>query len=98
MLIYLNDVPEERGGYTAFPKLHMRLSPKAHAAIVFNDCLPNGEEDPRTLHGGNPPANFTKIAINIWIRAKARGGGGGGSMLPQVPNPVSALKGVLGFS
>ena len=72
MLVYLNSVPEERGGYTAFPKLNMRLNPKAHAAIVFNDCLPNGEEDPRTLHGGSPPANYTKIAINIWIRARSR--------------------------
>ena len=78
MLIYLNSVPEERGGYTSFPKLNLRLSPAAYAAIVFNDCLPNGEEDPRTLHGGNPPSNFTKIAINVWIRAKqhaARDGG-----------------------
>ena len=54
------------------------MSPLAHSAIVFNDCLPNGEEDPRTLHGGQPPTNHTKIAINIWIRARNRGGGGGG--------------------
>ena len=44
MLVYLNSVPEANGGYTAFPKLNMRLNPRAHAAIVFNDCLPNGEE------------------------------------------------------
>ena len=48
----------------------LRRNPQAHAAIVFNDCLPNGEEDPRTLHGGSPPSNGTKIAINIWIRAQ----------------------------
>ena len=77
MLVYLNTVPEDRGGYTAFPKLNLRLSPSAHAAIVFNDCLPNGEEDPRTLHGGSPPSNHTKIAINIWIRAKNRAGASG---------------------
>ena len=45
---------------------------QAYSAVVFNDCLPNGEEDPRTLHGGSPPSNYTKIAINIWIRAQAR--------------------------
>ena len=72
MLVYLNSVPVERGGYTAFPKLDIRVNPQAYSAVVFNDCLPNGEEDPRTLHGGSPPANFTKIAINIWIRAQAR--------------------------
>ena len=54
-----------------FPKLELKLSPKARAAITFNDCLPNGQEDPRTLHGGSPPTNGTKIAINIWIRAQS---------------------------
>lgn len=70
MLVYLNDVPEEDGGHTVFPKLELKLSPKARAAITFNDCLPNGQEDPRTLHGGSPPSNGTKVAINIWIRAQ----------------------------
>ena len=54
-----------------FPKLELKVSPKARAAITFNDCLPNGQEDPRTLHGGTPPTNGTKIAINIWIRAQS---------------------------
>ena len=69
MLAYLNSVPERDEGWTTFPKLKLKLSPAANAAVVFNDCLPNGEEDPRTLHGGSPPLNGTKIAINIWIRA-----------------------------
>jgi prolyl 4-hydroxylase len=64
-------VPEEYGGHTAFPKLGLQVSPLANSAIVFNDCLPNGQEDPRTLHGGSPPGNHTKIAINIWIRAQS---------------------------
>ena len=71
MLVYLNTVPEAHEGWTTFPKLDVRVNPVAHDAVVFNDCLPNGEEDPRTLHGGTPPANGTKIAINIWIRAGA---------------------------
>ena len=70
MLVYLNDVPDSYGGHTTFPKLELKVSPVARAAVAFNDCLPNGQEDPRTLHGGSPPSNGTKIAINIWIRAQ----------------------------
>jgi len=69
MLVYLNSVPDEYNAHTTFPKLSIKMNPVAHSAIVFNDCLPNGQEDPRTLHGGSPPSNGTKIAINIWIRA-----------------------------
>mmetsp|Transcript_24344 Transcript_24344/g.71332 ORF Transcript_24344/g.71332 Transcript_24344/m.71332 type:complete len:145 (+) Transcript_24344:2-436(+) len=69
MLVYLNSVPDEWGGWTTFPKLQIKMSPQANAAIVFNDCHANGQEDPRTLHGGSPPTNGTKIAINVWIRA-----------------------------
>jgi prolyl 4-hydroxylase len=72
MLVYLNSVPPEHEGFTTFPKLNLSVSPIAHDAVVFNDCLPNGQEDPRTLHGGSPPKDYTKIAINIWIRAQSR--------------------------
>ena len=75
MLVYLNTVPEEYGGHTTFPTLNLRVSPRAHSAVVFNDCLPNGEEDPRTLHGGSPPGNHSKFAINVWIRAQSRSRG-----------------------
>jgi len=71
MLVYLSSLPDEYLAHTHFPKLAVKVTPTAHDAIVFNDCLPNGQEDPRTLHGGAPPTNGTKIAINIWIRAKA---------------------------
>lgn len=71
MLVYLNSLTEEQQGHTTFPKLHVKVSPRGLSAVVFNDCLPNGEEDPRTLHGGSPPQSATKIAINIWIRADA---------------------------
>ena len=71
MLVYLNSLTEEQQGHTTFPKLHVKVSPRGLSAVVFNDCLPNGEEDPRTLHGGSPPKSATKIAINIWIRADA---------------------------
>ena len=84
MLVYLNTVPKEYGGHTSFPKLNLQLSPSAHTALVFNDCLPNGQEDPRTLHGGSPPSNVTKIAINIWIRAKQHGAQTAGGLLSSL--------------
>ena len=72
MLIYLTDVADEYNGHTTFPKLQLSVSPAASSAVVFNDCLPNGDVDPRTLHGGSPPTNSfagAKVAINVWIRA-----------------------------
>jgi prolyl 4-hydroxylase len=79
MLVYLTSVPQEYGGRTTFPKLGVSVAPVAHTALVFNNCLPNGEEDPRTLHGGAPPLEGfqeSKLAINIWIRAAPWKGAG----------------------
>uniref|UniRef100_A0A7S0LN79 Fe2OG dioxygenase domain-containing protein n=1 Tax=Coccolithus braarudii TaxID=221442 RepID=A0A7S0LN79_9EUKA len=73
LLVYLSSLPDEYLAHTHFPKLSVKVTPTAHDAVVFNDCLSNGQEDPRTLHGGAPPTNGTKIAINIWIRAKPFG-------------------------
>ena len=70
MLIYLNSVDDADGGHTIFPRLDLKVSPSAHSAVVFNDCHANGQEDPRTLHGGTPPLNnASKVAVNVWIRA-----------------------------
>jgi prolyl 4-hydroxylase len=70
-LIYLNRV--EEGGETTFPKLNITVSPTAYAALVFNNCLDNGEPDERSLHEGVPPSKGTKYAINGWMRAKRLG-------------------------
>ena len=66
-------MPEgESGGGTAFPELKLEVAPEQGSAIVFNDCLDNGDEDQRSLHAGLPPANpeTVKYAINGWIRAE----------------------------
>ena len=71
-LIYLKDMPPgETGGGTAFPDLKLEVAPQQGSAIVFNDCLDNGEEDQRSLHAGLPPGNpdTVKYAINGWIRS-----------------------------
>ena len=71
-LIYLKGMPPgESGGGTAFPELKLEVAPEQGSAIVFNDCLDNGDEDQRSLHAGLPPANpdTVKYAINGWIRS-----------------------------
>jgi len=71
-LIYLKGMPPgESGGGTAFPELKLEVAPEQGSAVVFNDCLDNGDEDQRSLHAGLPPANpdTVKYAINGWIRS-----------------------------
>jgi len=70
ILVYLNDVPEESGGATFFPKLNLKIQPKANDAIYFENM--NGSElDYNTLHAGEPILNdIKKYAINIWAREK----------------------------
>ena len=67
-LIYLN--APEAGGETAFPRLNLTISPVAYTALVFNNCLDNGEPDERSLHEGVAPTAGVKYAINGWVRSK----------------------------
>ena len=70
ILVYLNDVPEEAGGATFFPKINLKVQPKAFDAIYFEN-INNGELDYNTLHSGEPLlGDVKKYAINIWVREK----------------------------
>jgi prolyl 4-hydroxylase len=60
-LIYLNE--PEAGGETAFPRLNLTVAPRAFTALVFNNCLDNGEPDERTLHEGVAPERGIKYAM-----------------------------------
>ncbi|EOD28154.1 hypothetical protein EMIHUDRAFT_235093 [Emiliania huxleyi CCMP1516] len=68
-LIYLSDVAA--GGDTNFPRLNITVPPTPLAALVFDNCLRNGEPDERTLHEGiEPSGGAVKYAINGWMRSR----------------------------
>jgi len=72
ILVYLNDIPEEYGGATVFPKIDLKIQPKAYSAIYFENM--NGSEvDYNTLHAGEELVTdkIKKYAINVWFREKA---------------------------
>ena len=68
-LVYLNTV-DDGGGQTGFPRLNLTVDAEAYTALLFNNCLDNGEPDERTLHEGVPPISKTKYAINGWMRSR----------------------------
>jgi len=69
IFVYLNSIPDsETSGYTVFPKLGIRVRPKAGDCIVFNNVSETGLEIPETLHGGEPPQTSTKYGLNVWSR------------------------------
>ncbi|CAN0040839.1 unnamed protein product [Phaeothamnion confervicola] len=71
VLIYLNDVPT--GGYTAFPKLGLRVAPRRGMAVVFFPASLTGELDPAALHAAEPAID-TKFVSQVWIRQGAYDG------------------------
>ncbi len=66
--VYLSDV--EAGGETDFPKLSVRISPKAGRAVLFRNTLADATPDPRTLHAGLPVIAGEKWLATLWIRER----------------------------
>jgi prolyl 4-hydroxylase len=70
ILIYLNDLPDNAGGSTYFPKLDIRVKPKANDAIYFEN-MNDGKVNWDTLHTGEELLNnYKKYAVNMWFREK----------------------------
>tara|TARA_B100000795_G_C22503859_1_gene325017 strand:- start:208 stop:372 length:165 start_codon:yes stop_codon:yes gene_type:complete len=46
------------------------VAPQAYSALLFNNCLDNGEPDERSQHEGVAPHGGLKYAINGWMRSK----------------------------
>jgi len=70
LLLYLNDVPQEYGGTTAFPYLGLNFQPKKGAALCWYNVLANGKLDPFTIHRGLAVTapGFTKYYIVFFFR------------------------------
>lgn len=66
LVMYLNDV--EEGGGTAFPSLHLTVTPKKGSAAYFEYCNSQGQVDPRSLHSGMPIIQGEKWIATKWMR------------------------------
>ena len=67
--VYLNNVPDELGGKTAFPKLNKEFKGGKGDAIFWRN-IKEGEDDKRMLHSGTELKKGIKYGLNIWVREK----------------------------
>ena len=69
VMVYLNDVPIEGGGETAFPVLGCSVRPRARRVLFFSNV---GEDKskahPDSLHGGMPVVSGEKKCFTLWFR------------------------------
>ena len=65
---YLNDV--DSGGETDFPELHVRITPKRGAVVLFDNVDAEGAPDPTTLHAGMPIQRGEKWLATSWFRQR----------------------------
>ena len=72
--IYLNTLPDEAGGGTNFPKLHLTVTPKLGRAILWPSILNDApfEMDPLSNHQALPVLrnDTIKYGINAWIHQR----------------------------
>ena len=59
------------GGETIFPRANLSIVPKKGTALLFYNCLENGQEDPLSLHGGAPVKGGEKWIATKWLRMGA---------------------------
>ena len=75
MFVYLNSLPEnETGGGTHFPELKLTIKPEVGGAVFWKNMTPDGNTDPRTLHGGDTitQPDTVKYGMNFWFRTKSQ--------------------------
>ena len=64
---YLNAVDE--GGATEFPKVSLSIPPQAGVLLMWNNMLPDGRPNTRTIHAGIPVVRGVKYVLTKWYRA-----------------------------
>ncbi|KAF4659470.1 hypothetical protein FOL46_006571 [Perkinsus olseni] len=70
VFVTLNDISRDAGGETLFPALGLKIRPKAGTALVWPNCLENGEADERVVHEALAPRGVRKYAINCFVNEK----------------------------
>ena len=65
-MIYLNDV--EAGGATRFKAIGKLFQPEAGKLLAWNNCRPDGRENPNTIHHGMKVRKGVKYVITKWYR------------------------------
>ncbi|CAE7507126.1 P4HA1 [Symbiodinium natans] len=71
LLVFMTDIPEaDGGGHLHFPKLGLRILPRAGDAVLWQNLDASGEPDPQMLHEGVAPNTCEKIAMNVWVAEK----------------------------
>jgi prolyl 4-hydroxylase len=66
MIMYLNTPLE--GGETIFPRAQLAVTPEKGKAVLFYNCLPSGQVDPLSFHGGAPVLAGEKWIATRWFR------------------------------
>ncbi len=59
------------GGYTAFPRLGVKVQPKKGSAVFWHNIKRSGRSDMAMLHGGCPVLLGSKWVANKWVREVA---------------------------
>ncbi len=67
-LFYLNDV--DGGGETEFPKLNLKVSPKAGRMVYFENYTKEGKINYDSTHRSIPIKSGEKWAFNLWYHEK----------------------------
>jgi len=71
IFVYLNTLPKDQGGETAFPYVGLDISPLQGSAVLFSNVNPNEGNAPnlRLAHSALPckGSDVCKLGLNIWI-------------------------------